>query len=299
MTFDQLKEKALSLPLTPGVYIMRDRSNRVIYVGKAKKLKNRVSQYFQDTASHTPKTRIMVNNIDHFDVIVAESEFESLVLECSLIKQHKPKYNILLKDDKGYPYVRLSRDEQYPKLTVENRIKRDGAEYFGPFGSKGKTEQLIKVINQCLGLPVCNKTFPRDIGKARPCLHYHMDHCSGWCRGKLTQVDYINRIEQARNLLRGQFKEVANKIRTEMLSAADDLDFELAKNLRDRLKAIETLGQKQTVVAENVSEFDVIGYAQTEVKACFAILHYSDGSLVDKEYEILPAPESDVTAVSS
>ena len=140
MTFDQLKEKALSLPLAPGVYIMRDKTDKVIYVGKAKKLKNRVSQYFQDTASHTPKTRLMVSKIDHFDVIVAASEFEALVLECSLIKRYLPKYNILLKDDKGYPYLRLDRREVYPVITMVSKLSDDGAEYFGPFGSRGVTQ---------------------------------------------------------------------------------------------------------------------------------------------------------------
>ena len=179
MTFDELKDKALSLPLEPGVYIMRDKFDHVIYVGKAKKLKNRVSQYFQDTANHTAKTRIMVSKIDHFDVIVAASEFEALVLECSLIKRHQPKYNILLKDDKGYPYIRLNIKESYPRLSIVSKLCDDGAGYYGPFGSRGTTNSLIETINRALKLPNCSRSFPRDIGKDRPCLHYHTNQCAG------------------------------------------------------------------------------------------------------------------------
>ena len=175
MTFDELKEKALSLPYAPGVYIMRDKADRVIYVGKAKKLKNRVSQYFQDTANHSPKTRLMVSKIDHFDVIVAASEFEALVLECSLIKRYLPKYNILLKDDKGYPYLRLNMKEVYPRLTMVSKIADDGANYYGPYGSRGVTQDLMEALRLTLKLPGCSKVFPRDIGKDRPCLNYHMN----------------------------------------------------------------------------------------------------------------------------
>ena len=186
MGFDELKEKASSLPLAPGVYIMRDKTDKVIYVGKAKKLKNRVSQYFQDTASHTAKTRLMVSKIDHFDVIVAASELEALVLECSLIKRYLPKYNILLKDDKGYPYIRLNLKEEYPTITMVNKIADDGAGYYGPFGSRGVTQSVIEAIVGALKLPSCSKQFPRDIGKGRPCLNYHMNQCAGWCQGKHT-----------------------------------------------------------------------------------------------------------------
>ena len=179
MTFDELKDKALSLPFEPGVYIMRDKTDKVIYVGKAKKLKNRVSQYFQDTASHTPKTRLMVSKIDHFDVIVAASEFEALVLECSLIKRYMPKYNILLKDDKGYPYLRLDLREEYPRITLVSKLSDDGASYYGPYGSRGVTNSVLEAIVKTLKLPDCSRVFPRDIGKGRPCLNYHMNNCAG------------------------------------------------------------------------------------------------------------------------
>lgn len=299
MTFEELKDKANSLPFAPGVYIMRDKNDKVIYVGKAKKLKNRVSQYFQDTASHTPKTRLMVSHIHHFDVIVAASEFEALVLECSLIKQHLPKYNILLKDDKGYPYIRLDMKEEYPQMTIISKLAQDGAAYFGPFGSRGVTKDLIEALCISLKLPRCSKRFPKDIGKARPCLNYHMGQCSAWCQGRLTKQDYRQQMEQARELLSGNYKKVAEQIKAQMLHHAENLEFELAAGLRDRLNSIETLGKKQLVTAATLADMDVIGYAANESKACFAVLHFSGGNLLDKDYEVFPTPDDPEAAVSS
>ena len=299
MTFEELKEKALTLPYAPGVYIMRDKTDKVIYVGKAKKLKNRVSQYFQDTASHSPKTRIMVSHIHHFDVIVAASEFEALVLECSLIKRHMPKYNILLKDDKGYPYLRLNMKDMYPVITLVNKIADDGAEYFGPYGSRGVTNALLEAIRLTLKLPGCSRQFPRDIGKDRPCLNYHMNQCAGWCQENRTCTEYRERMLQARQLLLGNYKAVAEEIKQQMLAAADNLEFELAASLRDRLNAVDHLGQKQLVTAGTLADTDVVGYGETEAKACFAVLHFSGGNLLDKDYEILPRPDDKIEAVSS
>ena len=299
MTFDELKEKALTLPLEPGVYIMRDKVDTVIYVGKAKKLKNRVSQYFQDTVSHSPKTRIMVSKIHHFDVIVAASEFEALVLECSLIKRYMPKYNILLKDDKGYPYLRLDMKEPYPSITLVNKPAKDGADYFGPYGGRAVTHDVMEAIRLTLKLPGCRKQFPRDIGKDRPCLNYHMNQCAGWCQENKSCAEYREVMLQARQLLQGNYKAVAEQIRTQMLTAADNLEFELAASLRDRLAAVENLGQKQLVTAGTLADTDVVGYGETEAKACFAVLHFSGGNLLDKEYEVFPRPDDKQEAVSS
>ena len=299
MTFDELKDKALSLPYAPGVYIMRNREDKVIYVGKAKKLKNRVSQYFQDTASHSPKTRIMVSHIHHFDVIVAASEFEALVLECSLIKRYSPKYNILLKDDKGYPYLRLNMKDVYPRIELVGRISDDGAEYFGPYGGRSVTHSVMEAIRLTLKLPGCGKQFPRDVGKDRPCLNYHMNQCAGWCQPQVSCTEYRICMEQARQLLKGNYKDVAEQIRSQMLAAADNLDFELAAALRDRLKAVETLGTKQLVTAGTLADTDVVGYGETEAKACFAVLHFSGGNLLDKDYEVFPVPDDRAEAVSS
>lgn len=299
MTFDELKDKALSLPLVPGVYIMRNREDKVIYVGKAKKLKNRVSQYFQDTASHSPKTRMMVSHIHHFDVIVAASEFEALVLECSLIKRYSPKYNILLKDDKGYPYLRLNMKDIYPRIELVSKIAEDGAEYFGPYGGRSVTHGVMEAIRMTLKLPGCSKQFPRDVGKDRPCLNYHMNQCAGWCQSNVPCSEYRIRMEQARQLLKGNYREVAEDLKNQMLEAADNLDFELAASLRDRLKAVETLGTRQLVTAGSLADTDVVGYGETEAKACFAVLHFSGGNLLDKDYEVFPVPDDRAEAVSS
>ena len=299
MELELLKEKALSLPYEPGVYIMRDKNDKVIYVGKAKKLKNRVSQYFQDTASHTPKTRLMVSHIDNFDYIVAASEFEALVLECSLIKRHMPKYNILLKDDKGYPYIRVDSKAKYPTLTMVNKIMADGASYYGPFGSRGVTQSVIDAISLTLKLPSCNKQFPRDIGKDRVCLHYHMNQCLGWCQPGAAYSAYRSAIDQAQQLLEGNYKKVAQEIKQQMLAAADRMEFELAACLRDRLNAVEALGQKQLVTAGTLADKDVIGYSQTEAMACFTVLHYCGGNLLDKDMEVFPVPDDPESAVSS
>ena len=299
MTFDQLKDKALSLTLEPGVYIMRDKNDKVIYVGKAKKLRNRVSQYFQDTASHTPKTRLMVSKIDHFEVIVAASEFEALVLECSLIKRYLPKYNILLKDDKGYPYLRLDMKTPYPRPEMVSKISRDGASYYGPYGSRSVSQSVLEALRSTLRLPDCSRVFPRDIGKERPCLNYHMNQCAGWCLPEHTQEEYITTIEHARRLLSGDYKSVAAELRQQMLQASERLEFELAAQLRDKLNAVEALGQKQLVTAGSLADTDVIGYAETEANACFTVLHFSGGNLLDKDFEIIPRAEDREAAVSS
>lgn len=299
MCFEELKNKANSLPLQPGVYIMRDKSDTVIYVGKAKKLRNRVSQYFQDTASHSAKTRLMVSKIDHFDVIVAASEFEALVLECSLIKRYLPKYNILLKDDKGYPYLRLDMKEPFPVITMVNRVTDDGALYYGPYGSRGITQNLLETVQLALKLPGCSKRFPKDLGKGRTCLNFHMAQCDGWCQKKDAMMEYRRRMEGAQQLLAGNFKAVADDIRQHMLEAANALNFELAANLRDRLNAVEVLRQKQLVTAGTLSDTDVIGFSQTESTACFTILHFTDGNLVDKEYETFSAVEEPQDAIAS
>ena len=298
MTFDELKNKASSLPLQPGVYIMRDADGNVIYVGKAKKLKNRVSQYFQDTASHSPKTRLMVSRIYNFEVIIASSEFEALVLECAQIKRYMPKYNILLKDDKGYPYLRLNMKEAYPRITMVQKPSDDEAAYYGPYGSRGITQNLIDTIQQALKLPSCSKKFPRDIGRGRPCLNYHMNQCAGWCQKKSPQDEYRVVMEQARQLLMGNFKGVTDTLREQMLEASENLNFELAASLRDKINAIQALNQKQHVNVSGGTDIDAVGYGSTETKACFAVLHFSDGELVDKEYEIISVDDPENTVSS-
>ena len=297
MTFDELKEKAHALPLKPGVYIMQDAKNTVIYVGKAKALKNRVSQYFANLASHTEKTRAMVSQIDHFDVIVADSEFEALVLENSLIKRHQPRYNILLKDDKGYPYIRLTVQEEYSRFSLANRAAEDGARYFGPYGSRGNTQNIIDALRVALKLPSCNKKFPRDIGKERPCLNYHMGQCDGYCRTDMDQSRYREAIDQAVRLLEGKFQEVGDELKAEMELAAEELRFEKAAELRDRYKAIELLGKRQKVVAGSLADTDVVGFHRGEAtKSCFVVLHFVEGELAAKDWDLIDTPMEEDTA---
>ena len=290
MTFEELKEKAHSLPLKPGVYIMQDAKNTVIYVGKAKALKNRVSQYFQDSAAHTEKTRAMVSQIDHFDVIIADSEFEALVLECSLIKRHQPHYNILLKDDKGYPYVRVTVRDPYPKFSLATRPAEDGARYFGPYASRHSTQGIIDALRSALRLPSCNRKFPRDVGKERPCLNFHMGKCDGYCRSYDLKERHDQAIAQALSLLEGRFQEVKADLTAEMEQAAEELRFERAAELRDRLRAIELLGARQKVVAGSLADTDVTGFFRGTAKSCFVVLHYVEGDLAAKDFDLIETP---------
>ncbi len=301
MTFEELRDKAHSLPLKPGIYIMQNAASEVIYVGKAKALKNRVSQYFQDQSRHNEKTRAMVSQIDHFDVIVAQSEFEALVLECSLIKRHQPHYNILLKDDKGYPYIRLSVKEEYPRFSLAARAADDGARYFGPYGSRGASQGIIDALREALKLPSCSRKFPRDIGKERPCLNYHMGLCEGYCRPQMDQSQYRESIDQAIRLLEGKLDEVVGDLTAEMERAAEDLAFEKAAQIRDRINAIRLLSKRQKAVAGSLADTDVVGFHRGEAKSCFVVLHYVDGELAAKDWELLTIPleEEDKSMVTS
>ena len=290
-----LLDKANKLPLLPGVYIMHDARGEVIYVGKAKKLKNRVSSYFH--GDHLPKVAAMVEKVADFDVVVVRSEFEALILENSLIKRHMPHYNILLKDDKGYPFIRLDLREQYPRFTVVNRAKEDGARYFGPFGGRSATFDIIRTLQQALLLPTCTRRFPRDIGKERPCLNYQMGLCAGYCRPEADPEEYRAAAEQAAMVLSGKTAELTQKLTEEMSLAAEELRFENAARLRDRLRALEHLGNRQKVIATAFADTDAIGFFRG-AKTCFAVLHYSDGNLAGKDFEITDEPlEEDAEAV--
>ena len=291
----ELREKANRLPLLPGVYIMMNKTGEVIYVGKAKRLKNRVSSYFH--GEHLPKVAAMVEHVDTFDVIVVQSEFEALVLENSLIKRHKPKYNILLKDDKGYPFLRLSVLDAYPRFSVANKMEDDGAEYFGPFGSRGVSFDIIETISKTLQLPTCTRKFPEDIGKQRPCLNYHLNQCAGWCTNEVDPVDYMRRIGEAKLILSGKTSELTKQLRTEMEEAAEALRFEQAGEIRDRMRAIDSLTNRQRVIATAFSDTDAVGFVRG-AKSCFAVLHFSDGDLAGKDYELMDEPvESDEEAL--
>lgn len=292
----ELREKANRLPLLPGVYIMKDARGEVIYVGKAKALKNRVSSYFR--GEHLPKVAAMADKVDDFDVIVVSSEFEALVLENSLIKRHKPYYNILLKDDKGYPYIRLDSKSEYPRFTLSNKYQKDGARYFGPFGGRSVSKDIIDTVCKALLLPTCTRKFPRDIGKSRPCLNYHMGACSGWCLEGRTPEKYRAAMEHAALILSGKTKELTDELNQKMLAASEDWKFELAASYRDRIRAIEGLGKRQRVISAVYADTDAVGFYRG-AKSCFSVLHFVDGDLAAKDFELMDEPlEDDGEAVS-
>lgn len=295
MESDLLK-KANMLPMLPGVYIMRDANGEVIYVGKAKKLKNRVTSYFR--GSHLPKVEAMVQKVCDFDVIVVNTELESLVLENSLIKQHKPHYNILLKDDKGYPFIRIDTSAEYPVPELVSAPKNDGARYFGPFGGRGLSAEIIDTVSKALKLPSCRKRFPRDLGKGRPCLNYHMGNCLGWCRGTESGSRYAEAINDACAVLDGKTKELVQSLREQMEAASEELKFELAAELRDRMRAVESLTNRQGVLSAAFSDTDAIGFAVGE-RSCFTVLHFDNGALRAKDAVLTDEPiESDGETLS-
>ena len=294
---EELREKANKLPLLPGVYIMKDARGEVIYVGKAKALKNRVTSYFR--GDHLPKVAAMVSHVDDFDVIVASSEFEALILENSLIKRHMPHYNILLRDDKTYPFLRLDENEAYPVFTIVNRVKDDGARYFGPYGGRGVSRSILETLAKALRLPDCGRRFPRDIGKDRPCLNLHMGMCEGWCRGTPDGEAYRERIGEAARLLSGDAKGLMRQLEREMNEAAEQLRFEKAAQLRDRLRAVGELSNRQSVIQAARADTDAVGFFRG-ARTAFVVLHYCDGDLAGKDFELMPEPlEDDAQAVSS
>ena len=294
---EELRAKANRLPLLPGVYIMLDEAGEVIYVGKAKALKNRVTSYFR--GEHLPKVAAMVEKVRDFNVIVASSEFEALVLENSLIKRHKPHYNILLKDDKGYPFIRLDVRSEYPRFSIVSRTEEDGARYFGPYGGRGMSYNIIDTISKALLLPTCSRVFPRDIGKDRPCLNYHMGVCQGWCLKDADAGEYRRLVKEAEMILDGRSSELVKTLTEQMLAAAEDMRFEQAARLRDRIKAISGLANRQRVIGAAAADTDAVGFYRG-ARTCFAVLHYTGGDLSGKDYELLEEPlETDDEAIAA
>ncbi len=285
--FEELKAKVLSLPFEPGVYIMKNRDGQVIYVGKAKALKNRVSQYFQSDSRHSPKTIRMVSNIWDFDIIVTETEFEALVLENQMIKKYQPKYNILLKDDKGYPFIKVTTSKPYPSFSIVDKPGHDADRYFGPYTSRRAAYHAIDTINETLKLKTCRRVFPRDIGKDRPCLNLHLGRCIAPCTGQVSAEEYAARVQEGISLLEGNDKALLADLTARMEQAAEDLRFEQAATLRDRIRAVRALGEKQKVVAGAFAELDAVAYVQGQTRGCVVVLHYLAGDLHDKEFTLL------------
>ena len=283
---EYLREKVKKLPLQPGIYIMKDKKGQIIYIGKAKALKNRVSSYFRSVEKHTPKVYRMVENVWDFEYIVTSSEFEALVLECSFIKQHTPKYNILLKDDKGYHYIRVGGGE-YGKITACHQPQKDGAHYLGPYISGYVVKQTVDEVNKVFLLPTCNRNFPQEIGKQRPCLNYHIKQCMAPCSGKISPQEYAEALEEAVSFLKGSSANIQKILTQKMMQAAEAMQYEKAARYRDRIRAIQGLAENQKVVSIRYEEEDVIALVQSSVKCCAVVLQFRDYRLVDKEYFML------------
>lgn len=282
----ELRQKAMALPLQPGVYIMKNKRGEIIYIGKAKKLKNRVSQYFGSQTNHTEKVRRMVDNVDDFEYIITDSEFECLILECSLIKQHTPKYNILLKDDKGYSYIRVT-NEEWRRLSYVLQKADDGARYIGPYKSSYYVKSSVDEANKIFGLPTCNRRFPEDFGRCRPCLNFHIKQCCAPCTGRVKLRDYNERVENALKFLSGDSSEMMRELQDRMTAAAEALDFERAARYRDQIASMKKLRDKQKVVDINVDELDVIVVALEGSKGSATVLRFNESRLYDTENFII------------
>lgn len=286
-----LRKKSMSLPLTPGVYLMKNKKGEIIYVGKAKALKNRVSTYFGSQNNHTVKVRKMVENVEDFDYIMCDSEFEALILECSLIKQHSPKYNILLKDDKGYHYIKITSNGWKNILAVKQRLD-DGAEYIGPYTNSYGITNAIEEAKKIFLLPQCSKVFPRDYNKSRPCLNFFIGQCSAPCAGKTTEKAHAEAIEQALDFIINGSGKAIDALTEKMLEASENLEFEKAAKIRDKINAIKRVNEKQKVVAASVEEQDVFAVVCSENNACLSVIRFKDSRLYDTEHFIIDSPEN-------
>lgn len=272
----ELKNKAHSLTTKPGVYLMKNLKNEVIYIGKAKNLKNRVSSYFRNLSSHNERIRKLIEHVYDFDFIVTDSEFDALILECSLIKQNKPKYNVLLKDSKGFCFVKISTNLKFPKITVVKNKSSDGATYLGPYVQYSNIfplKQVVKNVNEIFMLPDCKFNLNGNL-KKRPCLNYYIKKCSGVCCGKISDEDYKKTIDEAITFLKDNSKNSTSLMKKQMQEAADKQNFELAIKLRDRIKTIEKINKNSNIYLKNINSIEVISAASLENSICFVVVTY-------------------------
>ena len=276
----EILDKANDLPLTPGVYIMKDKNGNVIYVGKSRKLKNRVSQYFQNSKKNF-KTAKMVSAAEDFDYILCKNEIEALSLENTLIKKYSPKYNIKLKDAKSYPYIKIT-DEEYPQIVFTRTRKNDKGKYFGPFSGNSIAYSILDILHKFLGIPNCKRKFPQEIGKQRPCLYYQMGQCCGLCTGKVSAEDYLSLINCAANILKGNISSATVILEEKMISFAESENFEAAAKCRDTIKALKSLNEKQSVVAAPDTNADIFGFYGDNVAACMSVMYIRNGVVNDK-----------------
>ncbi len=284
MKSNGLKEKISKLPLCPGVYIMKDIDQNIIYVGKSKLLKNRVSQYFQKSVNHSPKTIKMVSQIWDFEYIVTDTEAEALALECNLIKKHLPKYNILLKDDKQYPYIKITLKEDFPKIFMTRQVKKDGSLYLGPFTAALNVKEAVEETRKIFKIRNCKKELHEESPQKRPCLYYQIGQCSAPCCGKITKEDYLEQIEGAISVLNGNSKDTVNKLKDSMDKASKALNFERAADLRDKISAITNLQEKQNISSASGENADFIGVYHENNNYCIQIFYYRKGKTIGSEY---------------
>ena len=278
-----LQEALKKLPDNPGVYIMKNLEGEIIYVGKAVNLKNRVRQYFQNSRNHSPKVVSMVKHIEEFEYILTDSELEALILECNLIKKHKPRYNILLKDDKHYPYIKVTLNEEYPRVMVTRKMIRDGAKYFGPYTDVSAVRETINLINQIYPIRTCNRQMAFGTQVGRPCLNYHINRCVGPCLGTIEKLDYMKIIHEIMYFLSGKHEELLKSLRGKMEKAAEELDFERAAELRDQFLSIQKISEKQKIISSALEDEDVIAFANNEQGTAIQVFFIRGGKLLGRE----------------
>lgn len=280
----QIEEELKKLPGQPGVYIMHDAKNAIIYVGKAISLKNRVRQYFQSSRDKTAKIKQMVSKIARFEYIVTDSELEALVLECNLIKEHRPRYNTMLKDDKTYPYIKVTASEEYPRILFSRQMKKDKNKYFGPFTSAGAVKDTIELIRKIYRIRACSRKLPQDMGKDRPCLYYHIHQCDAPCQGYISQADYQKSVKQAVGFLNGQYEPVMKYLEEKMRTASETMEFEKAIEYRDLLDSVRKVAQKQKITSQSMEDRDIIAMAKDERDAVVQVFFVRDGKLIGREH---------------
>lgn len=287
----KITDKLKTLPESSGVYIMKNENDEIIYVGKAKVLKNRVKSYFNNDKNKSMKVIKMVEHIDHFDYIVTKNEMEALILECNLIKHNMPKYNILLTDDKTYPFIKVTVNDEYPKFTMSRKKEDDKAKYFGPYTSTNAVYNIIEMIHKIFKLPSCNKKFPQDIKKTRPCLNKHIGNCIGVCTGRISKEEYREIFEEAMMFLSGSKKSVVDMLNQKMLAASESLEFEKAAKIRDRIEAIRKIDTEQKVVLSDMSDKDVIVIMNNANLYCIVHFVVRDGKMISSEHHMLKKEE--------
>ena len=280
----QIEEELKKLPGQPGVYIMHDAKDAIIYVGKAISLKNRVRQYFQSSRDKTAKLKQMVSKIARFEYIVTDSELEALVLECNLIKEHRPRYNTMLKDDKTYPYIKVTASEEYPRILFSRQMKKDKNKYFGPFTSAGAVKDTIELIRKIYRIRACSRKLPQDMGKDRPCLYYHIHQCDAPCQGYISQADYQKSVKQAVGFLNGQYEPVMKYLEEKMRTASETMEFEKAIEYRDLLDSVRKVAQKQKITSQSMEDRDIIAMAKDERDAVVQVFFVRDGKLIGREH---------------